>query len=165
MTGSSDTDEAPERAEEIMDATAVADLTEEDIAGRRKRRLEEKQYVTGRVGETCRYIGFGLVALFYAISISVDELPMQLLTDYGWWVRAFGALGALTVLADYLQYLAGDIAARAALNRTNDGAKTHLYSKKWLSYRARNWMYVAKQLLALLGASTLAGIMLVALFK
>lgn len=165
MTGNTDTDETPEQVEAVTDATAVADLSEEDIASRRKRRLEEKQYVTGRVGETCRYIGFGLVAVFYAVSISSEALPMQIWSDYGWWVRAFGALGALTVLADYIQYLAGDFAARSALHRTNDGTKTHLYSKKWFSYRLRNWMNVAKQFFALIGASILTGIMVAALFN
>jgi hypothetical protein len=165
MTENNDTDVTPENLAELKDAAAVADLTEEEIAGRRKRRLEEKQYVTGRVGETCRYIGFGLVAVFYAISISTEALPRQLWSEYGWWVRAFGALGALAVLADYIQYLAGDFAARSALNRINDGRKTHLYNKKWISYRIRNWMYIAKQLLALLGASTLAGIMVFSLFR
>ena len=78
-------------------------------------------------------------------------------------MKAFGILGLLTVVADYSQYLAGDIAARAALRRDDDGKGTHLYKKSWKSYRARNIGYVAKQIFSVSGAVILICVMVAAI--
>lgn len=147
----------------IMPQVPVLELSSEESALRRKLRLDEKQYVTGRVGETCRYIGFGLVAVFYGIVTSSEALPKQLLADFGWWIRAFGAFGALTILTDYLQYLAGDFAARSALSRKDQGEFSYLYNKKWFSYRLRTFCYGAKQIFALIGATILTVLLILTL--
>lgn len=143
----------------VVDTKNTDSPTEMEIEDRRKRRQDEKLYVTGRVSESCRYIGFGLVAIFYTIVTSSEEFPKNLWDNHGWLVQVFGAFGALTVFFDYIQYLAGDFAARAALRRLNEGQSTLLYNDKWLSYRLRNTAYLAKQLSCLGGALVLIYIM------
>lgn len=142
----------------------IQEVTEEELSARRMRCLADKDYVTGRVGESCRYIGFGLVAVFYTIATSDGAFPKELWINYDWWILAFGSLGALTVLFDYVQYLAGDFSARLAMKRDDAGHNSYLYDKKWLSYRLRSAAYVIKQLCTLLGAVILTYVMIISLF-
>jgi hypothetical protein len=145
------------------DVKAVPELSEDDLKARRESVIEQKQYVTSRVSETCRFIGFGLLAVYYTLSISNEPFAVSLLASREWLVRAFGAAGALTVFFDYLQYVAGGRAANKALNRTNEGKKSYRYNKKWMSYRIREFSFVAKQVFAFVGSTILIFLMISAL--
>ena len=148
----------------ISDAAATAELGPEELQARRDAVLGQKQYVTGRVSETCRYIGFGLVAVYYTLALSGEEFATVLIDRHELLVRIFGAMGALAILADYTQYLAGARAADRALSRANEGPNSFRYNKKWLSYKIRSASYVAKQIFAFFGAFLLAYMMVRQIF-
>ncbi|MEJ5220154.1 hypothetical protein WG622_18010 [Cognatishimia sp. D5M38] len=166
MNDSKDQDTADEITPGMAakDSAATPNLAPDILADRKKAVLEQKQYVTGRVSETCRFIGFGLVAIYYTLTVSGEQYAKELFESYTWYIRAFGAFGALTVFLDYIQYIAGDRAAARALTRTNDGNNSYRYSKKWLSYKVRGWSYFAKQLFCFLGSASLVYVMVTSLF-
>jgi hypothetical protein len=111
--------------------------------------IEEKRLVTARISETTRYIGFGLLAIFYAIISSHDPFPAHLNTGYPSALRVMALCGVVAVLFDYLQYLFGRRAVQRALDRKD---KPFTYNRAWPSYRARQACFWIKQGGALLGA-------------
>ena len=56
MTTDIDDAEMPEEGSEPKDAAASAEIDPASLEARKKAVLEQKQYVTGRIGETCRFI-------------------------------------------------------------------------------------------------------------
>jgi len=129
------------------DAPAPVDLHKEV--------LEEKRFVTNRISETTRYLGFGLLASFYAIISSADAYPRALATAYPLALQTMALAGMLAVVFDYLQYLFGRVAVQNALKRTDN---PYAYNKKWFSWRAREVCFWAKQAMALLGSALLIGV-------
>lgn len=136
-------------------AGQMRDVTNRE--SRRKSRLEEKQVVTSRISETCRYIGFGLLALFYTMKTSDGRFAQELVANHSFALYVLGASGAAAVLFDYLQYMAGSVAVERALNREDTA---HLYSTEWRSYQAREACFWAKQAAALIGVVCLAYLIL-----
>jgi hypothetical protein len=126
---------------------------------RHKEVLEEKRLVTGRISETTRYIGFGLLAAFYGIVSSSDPFPKGLMSSQPVALKLMASSGFLAVFLDYLQYVSGRIAVQAALDRPD---KPFQYNKRWLSYRVRRVCFVAKQGAALAGSVAFIWIVLVA---
>jgi len=120
------------------------------IDERKNRVLEQQQYVTGRIGETCRYICYALLAAFYALEDSDKPFSMTVLAHSSLLVEIMAILATLAIISDYLQYFAGDLQVRAAIQTNN-----YRYNMKWLSYRARNFFYYAKQILTFVSASLL----------
>lgn len=128
----------------ITDDTGIPTLTRERV-------LEEKRNVTTRISETCRYIGFGLLAIYYAAMIADES---SLLAEV-WKVNlmAFyliGVAGVLTVLFDYLQYFVAQFYIEKALS----GGQL-LYDQNHWSYKGRVWFFWIKQFSALLGVLAL----------
>lgn len=111
--------------------------------------LEEKRTVTDRLSETTRYIGFGLLAIFYGIAASSEAFPRALQSQYPLPLKFIALCGFLAILLDYLQYVFGRRAAQNALGRTDNPFH---YNRTWFSYRARKWCFFAKQAAALAGS-------------
>ncbi len=124
----------------------------EAIEERKQRIYQQKQYVTGRIGETSRFIGFGLLAVFYTLHTSDNEFAARATQDYSMLIYVAGLTGGATVLFDYFQYLAGNFSIEKALSR-KDGL--YLYNDGWISYRLRVLFYYSKQLTAAIGATAL----------
>ena len=116
-------------------------------AERKKAVLEQQQYVTGRIGETCRYIGFALLAAFYAIENSDKPFSRSLLVQSTWFLELMALLASAGIVSDYLQYFCGEIAVRKAISENN-----YRYNSHWLSYRLRTFFYVFKQWATLIAA-------------
>jgi hypothetical protein len=135
---------APSAADPAPDLQ-TPDLQKPDL---QKEVLEEKRFVTGRISETTRYLGFGLLATFYAIISSADAFPRQV--EHGWplALKIMALCGILAIFLDYLQYSFGRIAVQKALDRKD---KPFLYNRKWLSYRGRQACFWSKQAMALAG--------------
>lgn len=115
---------------------------------REKEVLEEKSRVTTRISETTRYLGFGLLASFYAMISSGDPFPQKLEASSPTLLRLMALCGALAVSLDYLQYVFARWSVQRALDRTD---KPYHYNRKWLSYRAREMCFLTKQVVVLLG--------------
>ncbi|MGF1501935.1 MAG: hypothetical protein ACFBSD_08960 [Paracoccaceae bacterium] len=114
--------------------------------------FREKKFVTGRISDTCRFIGFGLMAAFYAI-VSSGQAPTQeanISARIFLWVS--GTAGVVTVFLDYLQYVAGLVATHKALNNHSGN---FAYNKRWISYKMRQFLFVSKQLTAMSGGVAL----------
>lgn len=58
-------------------------------------------------------------------------------------------LGAVTIVLDYLQFLAGYFSVQEALKNEGGGYK---YDDQSIAYKARNFAFWAKQVAALLGS-------------
>lgn len=123
----------------------------------RKAVLEQKQFVTGRISETVRYIGFGLLAIFYVIVSSDSVFARGVVGGMNAELRAMAVCGVLALVLDYLQYIFGGIAVERAL--AGQGESANRYNKNWLVYRARGWCYWAKQVLTLGGCAFLIWIL------
>lgn len=111
--------------------------------------LDEKRLVTSRISETTRYIGFGLLATFYALLSSNDPFPAHLKADHSLALRLMALCGVVAVLFDYLQYVFGRRAVQNALDRKD---KPFTYNRTWPSYRARQGCFWVKQAAALVGS-------------
>jgi len=59
-------------------------------------------------------------------------------------------------LFDYLQYLAGSLSVRAALKNVEGG---YHFDKRWISYQARFYCYIIKQLFVVSGSVALIAYM------
>ena len=132
-------------------------ISDEERTANRLKLLDEKRNVTGRISDTCRFIGFGLLAVFYAIKTGDGEFAKNLQTDHPNLVLVVGLLGGTAILLDYIQYLAGSFAVDRAL-KTDD----QLYDDSDCAYAARRLAFTGKQLAILLGVVALIWIVLAA---
>lgn len=120
--------------------------------------LEQKQFVTGRISETVRYIGFGLLALFYAMISADTAIPAKIVSKMPEMLQFMAVFGVLAISLDYLQYFFGDRAVEFALSGSGEAANR--YNTKWFVYRARTWCYWLKQVSAMSGCVFLIVILL-----
>jgi hypothetical protein len=110
--------------------------------------LKKKKNVTGRISDTCRIVGFGLLTVFYSIKIGEGKLA-DIGTNHPCLIMAIGGLGFLVILFDYLQYFFGSMAVEAALISDNR------YDDKSFAYKARNVLFILKQYAVLFGVGAL----------
>lgn len=129
---------------------------------RRKRIQDDKDFTSGRISESARYVGFGLAALTVAFLTSDASFPKKLIVQSGQYILFASALGCLTILFDYLHYVTGYLASeQAAQNRSGDFG----YVTDSTYYRARLWFFVAKQITAVVGAVTFIAVLLKAMLS
>ncbi|MGH6879840.1 MAG: hypothetical protein ACREFM_02885 [Hypericibacter sp.] len=124
---------------------------------KRKAVLEQKQFVTGRISETCRYIGFGVLAVFYAIQSSGTGFATKTAAKYPDLLYVMAVAAAAAILFDYLQYVSASWAVDKALNRKD---KPNTYNKWWVSYQCRAAFFWLKQVAAFVSAICLCYIVL-----
>lgn len=119
---------------------------------RRNAVLEEKRNVSSKISELSRYIGFGLVAVVYTILTSDSEHVIRIYECYTFLLLLGAALGAATIILDYLQFVGGYLAVDSALKNVNGG---YQYNDKSFWYRVRVVAFWLKQGTAFVGAFTL----------
>lgn len=156
QAGEDEADIAEEDTDRLGDIAAKADIAEQ-----RKRRLNEKRYVTGRISETTRFIGFGILAIFYATVSSDKAFAKLVLADSRLELYLSAAFAAFAIICDYLQYLSGALAVEKALKRK----RNHLYNTAWFSYGARRVFYWVKQVSALIASILIIYIIIHALLS
>lgn len=110
-----------------------------EIGERRASVLEEKRNVTGRISDSCRVVGFGLLAVFYSVRVGGVDME-KIGTAHPCLVWAVGIFGFLSVLSDYLQYTFAAFSVDSALK-----APPHTYDDNSLPYKLRYFFYIAKQ--------------------
>ena len=122
--------------------------------------LEQKQFVTGRISETVRYVGFGLLAVFYAVVSSDSGFSRGIVTSMHPLLTATAIFGVIAVFFDYLQYLAGSIAVDRAIAGGTD--TRYQYNRTWPSFIWRRRCYWIKQVAVIIGCMLLIVILLFA---
>ena len=112
-------------------------------------RLDHKIAVTARISETSRFVGFGIVAWLFAVNTSESSFAAGYVESYKFWLNVAGIAGFLTIVADYLQYLAAYFSVNRALEREHDNYK---FDHKHFAYLAQRFLFWAKQAFAVVGS-------------
>ena len=116
--------------------------------------LDEKRNVTGRISDTCRIVGFGLLTVFYTIKVG-DEKLSTIDTTHSCLVLAVGIAGFAILVFDYLQYFFGSMAVEAAMKAKNK------YDEDSIAYKARKLFFYLKQYAVFVGVGLLVWLFLV----
>lgn len=122
-------------------------------AEQRNKVLEEKRHVSSRISDLSRYIGFGLVAVTYAILTSDSAVIARLYGGRQLLLLVAAGFGMLAVILDYVQFLSGYFAVQSALENVDGEFK---YDDESISYRLRSVAFWGKQIASLAGAMTFA---------
>lgn len=112
-----------------------------------KKELQDNaDFYSMRISETSRFVGFGLLAVFYAIKVG----PNDDLASNDCLITLIGVFGALSVLLDYLQYVFGYLMVRSAQDNPSD----HSYGNGlggWF-FAFKSWAFWLKQFTAIFGS-------------
>lgn len=120
-----------------------------------KRALYDLQTsVTAKISDICRFIGLGLIAIFYTYkSVAIDD-------DFGWFNVALlygvGILGVVSIFLDYVQYLLNYRAIDKAIASENGKYDDQKYSYYWFAEQVFWW----KQRVVLAGGGLLVALVL-----
>lgn len=123
----------------------------DDLDQKYRERLDQKAVVTGRLSETTRFVGFGIIAWVFAVQSSDAEFSKSYVEQYEVFLNGAGILALLSIACDYFQYLSAYISVRHALTRRDKGYK---YDRNHASYLLQNVCFVIKQVAVGLGAVT-----------
>ena len=122
--------------------------------------LGEKRHVTSKISDNCRFIGFGLLALYYTIMSSEHGFGLEIRTLHSLVIQGIGVAGALAVVFDYLQYVFGYFSVNQALAREDNN-----YNANSCAYKARAFLFYAKQIAAGFGALLVVWVIATAALK
>lgn len=75
--------------------------TSDELKANRARLFAEKASVTGKISDTCRFVGFGLLAIFYTIKLDRKSLSPGLEALDPCLILALGVSGGLAIFFDY----------------------------------------------------------------
>lgn len=114
---------------------------------------DNQNYFSGKVGELARNIGFGLAAIGFALISTDSKFYTSLPNSLSGIIIFSAAMGCLTVLADYLQYFFGWMAATDAANNETGGYSHSPVGKFWR--RCQDFCFYSKQGIAVVGALSL----------
>ena len=123
----------------------------------RQQLLDEKRNVSSRITEIVRYIGFGLVIIFYTVMSGTDQFATTIREQSPCLLFVFGIAGVLTIILDYIQFLGGYFSVEAALD-----SEEQQYDYRSLAYKARKWAFAAKQIVVAMGSAALFVVMVAA---
>ena len=133
---------------------------DESISEQRRQRLGDKRETSGRIGETTRFIAFGIIALVFTIHGSDSVIATGIIARHEAWLNAAGLAACLSVLSDYLQYVCGYFSVDHALKRHEND---YHYDRTTWVYRGRVLFFWAKQGLAFSGAAIIVALMAAAM--
>lgn len=125
---------------------------------RRDAIIEDLDFVTDRLSTQVRQLALGVLAVVWALLVAakselrLDWSPVLLL--------ALAGLSILTLLVDFLQYVAAYFASRRALDDVESGG-TGQYRASWLSWRLRRWCFGAKLVVCVVTVGVFLGAILV----
>ena len=112
-------------------------------------RFADKAETSGRIGDTTRYIAFGIIALVFTIHSSDSTLALEIVSRGEFLLNLAGLFACLNVIADYLQYVCGYFSVNKALQRRDSG---YTYDDASIVYRGRAFFFWAKQALSFSGS-------------
>jgi len=117
-----------------------------------KELIDERRIATGRISESCRYIGFGLLALYFAAPASDKGLARDMFTETPYWMGSMAAAAVAAVIFDYAQYAF----SWRAIHNAMDNKNKYIYAS--FPYRAAFFCFVLKQLAIGVGAIVLVSL-------
>ncbi|OBQ59605.1 hypothetical protein EFV37_21990 [Mesorhizobium loti] len=121
---------------------------EDELEAKRKRRFDFKEKVTTKISDIVRFIGLGLIAVFYTIKNGAAYKgfsPAQYLILY-----IVGISGVISIFLDYIQYNANYYSVDTALKKENLN-----YEKESFSYRTAEFAFRWKRHVTTFGAAAL----------
>ena len=111
--------------------------------------LDDLDKTSSKIGDHTRYIGFGIIALCFAIitakydkSSNVYSIPINL-------ILVAAVSGIATILFDYFHCLTGYFSSLKALKNDSNG---YNFDKTWFTYKMRSFFFIIKQISAILGS-------------
>lgn len=113
--------------------------------------LDEQHYVSGKISDMCRYIGFAISGACYGLFISNSALAETLVSYYLHWLVTAAFFAILTVVSDYLQLLFGYFSVQQALINNSEDYK---YNEEYWAYKGRQGMFIIKQLTTVVAFGT-----------
>jgi hypothetical protein len=137
-------------------------MSDDDSAALDKRRKElrdERRHVSGKVSDLCRFIGFGLLAVFYAVVVGETQFATTVTTKYWFLLYVMGIAGVLAIFFDYVQFACGERSVRDALKRP-----TQDYDDKAWAHWGRGKAFSVKQYATGIGSLCLLAIIVAMLF-
>lgn len=121
-----------------------------ELASVRRERFADKKETSGRIGETSRFIAFGIVALVFSIHGSDSALSKTIIQSHERLLNFSGLLGCLAVTMDYLQYVCGYFSVNKALKRHDS---RYAYDGNEIFYRGRIFFFWGKQFSSFIAAA------------
>ncbi|TIT42764.1 MAG: hypothetical protein E5W76_09285 [Mesorhizobium sp.] len=136
--------------------TDTPTISKQEYQKNRDRLLDDQKSVTARISDACRLVGFGLLAVFYAIKTGDGAFAIGAKADHQCLLMTMGAIGILSVIMDYRQYMFGWMSIKDA-KRSRD----QLYDDTKFAHKARAFLFEAKQYVVLAGSIVLVWLVLV----
>lgn len=118
------------------------------LEDRKQNLYTTRTLVTGKISDIVRFIGLGLVAIFYTIRSSPDADTYGAADKYILYV--FGVFGVIAIVLDYLQYVANHYAIEEALL-----SKDKRFNDQGRPYRIAELAFKSKQIFTFGGALAL----------
>lgn len=113
---------------------------------RKLRLYDEKRNVTSRLSDTTRYLGFGLLAVYFALRADGGSFAEYVRNHYPNKLLLIGAVAVLGLTFDLLQYICGERAVKNAI-----AAPDKQYTKCSISYLGWTAFYKLKLLTTVVG--------------
>ncbi|RWL80298.1 MAG: hypothetical protein EOR67_21035 [Mesorhizobium sp.] len=133
--------------------TEVTGTPPENLEDRRKRLYDFKEKVTTKLSDIVRFIGLGLIAVFYTIKNGTAYKTFDHTQTY--LLYFVGVTGVVSILLDYIQYVANFASVDAALKKDN-----LKYEKESCSYRTAELAFKWKRHVTTIGALALIALVL-----
>jgi hypothetical protein len=126
-----------------------------EISNRLRSVQDEKNYTSGRISDLARNVGFGVLAVIFALLTSKSILGEQMAMSLRAWTLACASFGIATIFLEYFQYFFGYLACRKAAESKE---LEYRYDRTAFVYKARTLCFWLKQVTA-----GIAGIVLIVL--
>ena len=125
----------------------------------KKRRIanvqNEKNFTSSQISELSRYIAFGLAVLVFTLLTSDSAFAALVINEYRKVIVLAGFFSIISIMADYAQYFCGYLNASHVLE-----TEEVRYRKSSVLYKLRSFLFIAKQVTALLSASVLVYVLM-----
>jgi hypothetical protein len=128
-------------------AQTPEESAEKKLEAKNVRLMEARTAITARLSETTRFIGFGLLAVYFAVRTAETGFASHLDAEYPCILALIGLCGVFSILLDYLQYWFASESVADAMKRATKDYDTDLFV-----YKARGATFVLKQCAAVIGS-------------
>ena len=136
------------------DETMRPEPSDDQLIDIYNKRAERSKEVSGKLSDSTRLIGLGIVAWLFAVHTSSSEFTRKYLEVFSLFVNLAGILAVFGMILDYFHYICAYFAVEAA---KDSGSKNYYaFDKKSFAYNAQFWAFRAKHGFILSGALIIA---------
>ena len=112
--------------------------------------------VSDKISAQVRTLGLGVIAFTWGLLVGDAPVAKNLAASFRWQILAIGGLAILSLLLDFLQYVAGYKNALALFTHMESaGDMEGQYDYSSFSYRVQNFCFSAKQAVLLVATGWL----------